>query len=229
MPTKTFVGLPKEKQDHIFQEALKEFSNKGYSMASTNSICKEAGISKGSMFQYFLTKEELFFFVIRRALAEIITVYKKNYQLNIEKMSLKELFIKSCLQLMEFYEKYPYHYKLYLRTNYEVDAPNYKEIRRYLARYVSAITHQFIEAGKKRGVLRANISSDLALFFINNFLSRFVEICFIPGIEPTYNVGIFTDQKRLEILEEMYEFLIEGMGNRPFEEKSDEFNKEEKK
>jgi TetR/AcrR family transcriptional regulator len=220
LPTKTFVGLSKEKQDTIFYSAITEFANKGYSMASTNSICKEAGISKGSMFQYFLTKEELFFFIIRRALAEIISAYKKNYQLNIEKMTLKELFIKSCLQLIEFYEKFPFHYKLYLRTNYEVDAPNYKEIRRYLARYVSAITHQFIEAGKKRGVLRDNISSDLALFFINNFLSRFVEICFIPGIEPTYNVGKFSDQKRIETLEEIYKFLIEGMGNRAFEEKS---------
>jgi TetR/AcrR family transcriptional regulator len=214
LPTKTFVGLSKEKQETIFFSAIKEFANKGYSMASTNSICKEAGISKGSMFQYFETKEELFFFVIRRALAEIITVYKKNYQLDVEKLSLKDLFIKSCLQLIEFYEKYPYHYKLYLRTNYEIDAPNYKEIRRYLARYVSAITHQFIEAGKKCGVLREDISSDLALFFINNFLSRFVEICFIPGVEPTYNVGTFSVEKRIETLEEMYKFLIEGMGNR---------------
>jgi TetR/AcrR family transcriptional regulator len=212
LPTKTFVGLSKDKQDKIFYSAIKEFSDKGYSLASTNTICKQALISKGSMFQYFKSKEELFFFVIRRALAEIIYVYKKNYQLDIENMTLNEIFIKSCLQLIEFYEKYPFHYKLYLRTNYEIDAPNYKEIRRYLARYVSAITHQFIEVGKKRGVLRADVSSELALFFINNFLSRFVEICFIPGIEPTFHVEVSTEEKRKKTLQEIYKFLIEGMG-----------------
>jgi len=214
LPTKTFVGLSKNKQEKIFFAAIKEFANKGYSLASTNNICKEALISKGSMFQYFETKEGLFFFVIRKALAEVIYAYKKNYLLNIDKMSLNEIFIVSCSQLIEFYEKYPYHYKLYLRTNYEIDAPNYKEIRRYLARYVSAITHQFIEVGKKRGVLRRDISSELALFFINNFLSRFVEICFIPGIEPTFNVGMTSGEKRIETLEEIYKFLIEGMGKK---------------
>jgi TetR/AcrR family transcriptional regulator len=196
LPTKTFVGLSKDKQDVIFFSAIKEFAKKGYSLASTNTICKEAGISKGSMFQYFETKEGLFFFVIRKALAEIIYVYKKSYQLDIENLSLKEIFMKSCLQLIEFYEKYPFHYKLYLRTNYEIDAPNYREIRRYLVRYVSAITHQFIDVGKKRGVLRDDVSSELAHFFINNFLGRFVEICFIPGIEPTFNVGMSSAEKR---------------------------------
>lgn len=212
MPTKTFVGLSKDKQEKIFFAAIKEFAKKGYSLASTNCICREAGISKGSMFQYFETKENLFFFVIRKALAEIIYVYKRNYQLAVDKMSLKEIFIESCMQLIEFYEKYPYHYKLYLRTNYEIDAPNYKEIRRYLARYVSAITHQFIEVGRKRGALRKDVSSELAHFFINNFLGRFVEICFIPGIEPTYNVGMSSTEKRNETLEEIFNFLMQGMG-----------------
>lgn len=165
MPTNTFVGLSKDKQDKIFVSAIKEFANKGYTLASTNNICKEALISKGSMFQYFETKEGLFFFVIRRALAEVINVYKKSYQLELENMSLRDIFITSCLQLIEFYEKYPYHYKLYLRTNYEIDAPNYKEIRRYLTRYVSAIMHGFIDVGRKREVLREDISSELALFF----------------------------------------------------------------
>ncbi|OHD11115.1 MAG: hypothetical protein A2086_01870 [Spirochaetes bacterium GWD1_27_9] len=214
MPSKTFVGLSKIKQEKIFSSAVKEFSNKGYSLASTNNICKEAGISKGSMFQYFSTKEDLFFFVIRKALSEVIGFYKKNYQFDVEKMDLKDIFIKSCLQLIDFYEKYPFHYRLYLRTNYEIDAPNYKEIRRYLVRYVSTITHRFIDVGKKRKVLRDDISKELALFLINSFLSRFVEICFIPGIEPTFNVGKFSAAERTKTLEEIYTFLIEGMGIR---------------
>ncbi|HPO50357.1 MAG TPA: TetR/AcrR family transcriptional regulator [Spirochaetota bacterium] len=211
MPTKTFSGLIKVKQDKIFKVALKEFSEKGYALASTNNICKSAGISKGSVFQYFETKEDLFFFVIRKALAEIIYSYKKDYQIDVEKMELKEIFIESCFQFIEFYEKYPFHYKLYLRINYETDIPNYREVRRYVARYVTAITHKFIEVGKKRGLLRDEISSDLTLFFINNFLSRFVEICFIPGVEPTFNVSSFSRNERMDILEEIYGFLMNGM------------------
>lgn len=215
MSTKTFSGLSKIKQDKIFNVALKEFSEKGYTLASTNSICKIAGISKGSIFQYFETKEDMFFFVIRKALAEIIYSYKKNYQIDIENMSLKEIFIKSCFQLIEFYERYPFHYRLYLRINYEVDIPNYKEVRRYVARYVSAITHRFIDVGIKRDILREDLSSDLVLFLINNFLSRFVEICFIPGVDPNFSVNSISQEDRVNIIEDIYNFLIDGMKKRP--------------
>ncbi|HOJ62937.1 MAG TPA: TetR/AcrR family transcriptional regulator [Spirochaetota bacterium] len=211
MLTKTFVKLTKAKQERIFQSALKEFATKGYSLASTNNICKEAEISKGSMFQYFENKENLFLFVVRKALSEVINVYKKNYILDIEDMSLKDIFINSCFHLLKFYEMYPYHYKLYLRINYEMDAPNYKELRRYLVKYVSAITHQFIELGKKRNLLRNDINSDLALFFINSVLNRFIEVCFEPGIEPVINYNIVSKNKE-EIIEEIYKFLLEGLG-----------------
>lgn len=211
MLTGTFVKLTKSKQDKIFYSALKEFAMKGYSLASTNNICKEALISKGSMFQYFKNKENLFLFVIKKALAEVIHVYKKNYILNTENMTLKEIFINSCFHLLEFYERYPYHYKLYLRINYEIDAPNYKELRRYLVKYISAITHQFIEIGKERKILREDINSDLVVFLINSMLNRFIEVCFIPGIEPIISYNDVLNNKE-KFIEEIYKFLIEGLG-----------------
>ncbi len=211
MPTKTFMGLPILKQDNIFYSAIKEFADKGYTMASTNSIAKESGISKGSMFQYFETKEELFFFVVRRALSEVITVYKKQYSLNFDKMDLNELFITSCLQLVEFYDRYPYHYRLYLRIHYEIDSPNYKEIRRYLSRYISAVTNRFIDEGKKRDIIRSDIPSDLLLFFINNFLLRFIEIHYDPDIEPTLNGSYFSKDKLIDGLNMVYNLFMEGI------------------
>ena len=128
-------------------------------------------------------------------------------------MSLKEIFVKSCVHLLKFYELYPYHYKLYLRINYEIDAPNYKELRRYLVKYVSAITHQFIEIGKNRLLLRDDINSDLAIFFINSFLNRFIEVCFVPGVEPIINYNIISSHK-METIEEIYKLLIEGLGTK---------------
>ncbi len=213
MLTKTFVKLTKAKQDKIFYTALKEFATKGYSLASTNNICKEANISKGSMFQYFKNKENLFLFVIKRALSEVIHVYKKNYILDVDNLNLKEIFINSCLHLLEFYELYPYHYRLYLRINYEMDAPNYKELRRYLVKYVSEITHQFIEIGKERGILREDINSDLVIFLINSMLNRFIDVCFVPGVEPIINYNEVLNNKE-KVIEEIYNFLIQGLGKK---------------
>lgn len=68
---KKFYTLEPEKQSRILNAALKEFAQNGYERASTNEIIKEADISKGSLFNYFKSKKELYFYLIDYV-AEII-------------------------------------------------------------------------------------------------------------------------------------------------------------
>ncbi|MCR4634901.1 MAG: TetR/AcrR family transcriptional regulator [Butyrivibrio sp.] len=58
-----FFDLKKEKQDRILNGALKIFALNGYKNGSTDVIVKEAGISKGLLFHYFGTKQELYRFL----------------------------------------------------------------------------------------------------------------------------------------------------------------------
>lgn len=59
-----FFDLKKEKQDRILNGALKVFALNGYKNGSTDVIVKEAGISKGLLFHYFGTKQELYRFLL---------------------------------------------------------------------------------------------------------------------------------------------------------------------
>ena len=59
-----FHSLETEKQERIINAALKEFARNGYDKASTNEIVKEAEISKGSLFNYFNNKKELYLFLL---------------------------------------------------------------------------------------------------------------------------------------------------------------------
>lgn len=58
-----FFDLKKEKQDRMINAALKVFAMKGYEHASTDDIVKEAGISKGLLFHYFISKLGLYSFI----------------------------------------------------------------------------------------------------------------------------------------------------------------------
>lgn len=58
-----FLNLDQEKRERILNAALQEFAQKGFEKASTNSIVKEAGISKGLLFHYFKSKKDLFLFL----------------------------------------------------------------------------------------------------------------------------------------------------------------------
>jgi AcrR family transcriptional regulator len=70
-----FVSLGQEKQDAILNAALYEFADKGFDLASTNEITGSAGISKGALFHYFGSKEDLFFYLVDVATGIVIREY----------------------------------------------------------------------------------------------------------------------------------------------------------
>ena len=69
--TDLFRNLSPEKQEKVFQAAVSEFASKGYRNASMNSLVKTAGISKGSIFQYFRSKRNLFDAVLEIAVQQV--------------------------------------------------------------------------------------------------------------------------------------------------------------
>jgi AcrR family transcriptional regulator len=60
MPKQTFFNLPHEKRETIMNAAIDEFAEYGLENASTNRIVKNSGIAKGSFYQYFEDKQDVF-------------------------------------------------------------------------------------------------------------------------------------------------------------------------
>jgi AcrR family transcriptional regulator len=59
MPTSTWDRLPASRRDAVLAAAEAEFGANGFSRGSLNVIAREAGVSKGSLFQYFADKGDL--------------------------------------------------------------------------------------------------------------------------------------------------------------------------
>ncbi len=64
MPTSTFFRLPEEKRQRLLDAAWEEFSRTGFSDASINQIIRNAHIPRGSFYQYFADKKELFWYLL---------------------------------------------------------------------------------------------------------------------------------------------------------------------
>lgn len=90
MPTVTFKNLNDEKKQCILNAAKNEFSKVSFSESSINKIIKEAGISRGSFYMYFIDKEDLYETVIENQL-------KKNFKF------LKDELIKSDGDIFKTY------------------------------------------------------------------------------------------------------------------------------
>ncbi len=64
MPTQTFWNLPNEKRQALIEVAVEEFANNDYDNASVSRIVARLGIAKGSVYQYFSDKQELFLYLL---------------------------------------------------------------------------------------------------------------------------------------------------------------------
>ena len=64
MPKDTFLNLPEEKRRLIEDVALDEFAEFGFDNASINRIVATAGIAKGSFYQYFEDKADVFIHIV---------------------------------------------------------------------------------------------------------------------------------------------------------------------
>ena len=63
-----------EHREELFEAAFEEFIDKGYELASINTILKTAGMSKGQFYYHFKTKEDLYL-----ALIEILIARKRDF------------------------------------------------------------------------------------------------------------------------------------------------------
>ena len=64
MPTDTFFRLPEEKRTRILEGAWSEFTAVPYAEASINRIVQTSRIPRGSFYQYFEDKNDLFLTLI---------------------------------------------------------------------------------------------------------------------------------------------------------------------
>ena len=62
----------------IMDSALMEFSVKGYGASSVNTICGEKDISKGILYHYFDTKDDLFLACVRECFTLLTEFIREN-------------------------------------------------------------------------------------------------------------------------------------------------------
>lgn len=122
MPRQTFFNLPEEKQRILKQAAKKEFSRVPLFDASIANIVKEAEIPRGSFYQYFDDKDDLYFYLLhehtKEKRLEFIDHLKKHHG-NIFP-ALSDMFRK-MLREMESEGTRNFYRNVFLNMNYETE------------------------------------------------------------------------------------------------------------
>lgn len=101
MPTQTFLNLSEEKKQKILTAARKEFTRVPLQEASINNIIKEAQIPRGSFYQYFEGKEDLFYYILKERNEKLVKLIEKKLK---ENGDIFEMFLYFYDKLIEISE-----------------------------------------------------------------------------------------------------------------------------
>jgi TetR/AcrR family transcriptional regulator len=123
---KTFFNLEPERRERLLEACAREFALKGYELASTNAIVRECGISKGSFFKYFDSKESAYLYLVRSVLRDLgdLQGSRAAYSSPDIVSRAEELFAGH----MEYARRSPVRYMLSLRALLESSSPLHAKV-----------------------------------------------------------------------------------------------------
>ena len=170
----TFTKLPTDKQERILDVAIDEFSRWGYEKASINRMVGRLGIAKGSIFQYFGSKKNLYFYIFEHAVG-LVKRSLKGVKTQTEEEDFFLRLAKSLQAGIQFIRRHPRIYQIYLKMLFQEDFPLRTDLLRMIRLFSIDYLRPMIEEGMRRGELRRELDPELVAFLLDAVLDRFLQ------------------------------------------------------
>ncbi len=103
------------KKDKIIEASLAEFAEYGYDKASTDRISTKAGVSKGLIFHYFGSKDNLYMIIINKCIDDIFDEFNK---IEFKDVEFTSMLIKITKMKYNFFINNPMHYQILVNGLY---------------------------------------------------------------------------------------------------------------
>jgi AcrR family transcriptional regulator len=221
LPRDTFFNLPQDKRDKIIDLALDEFALHDYRTASLSRIVEKAGIAKGSMYQYFDDKKELYLYLVKLS-AET-------------KFGFIDSSIDEGAADSDFFEKYkmivfygasfdfsrPRYANILYHATYEPSEPEIREISEELKDASYQYIKVSVEEGVRRGQLRNDLSVDFMVFALyqltvalRDYLSSKYSFSFKKAVEKGAGSPVREAELKV-VLDEFIDFFKQGLQAAP--------------
>jgi AcrR family transcriptional regulator len=178
MPKDTFYNLSDEKKRKIFDAAVQEFSARRFGEASINQIIKAAGIPRGSFYQYFEDKEDLYLYMFAEIGAEKQAVIGQVEALNPE-ADFFEAYQHNMKILLEWSKKKPEYNQLGLLMEMD-DSEFINKLRGVTNQYFARMS-ELIERDKRRGLIKPETNSEVVVDMIYSINMHYIKEYYRTG------------------------------------------------
>lgn len=165
MPKPTFLIISEEKRNRIYDAAALEFAREGYEKANIKNIADRAGVSKGSLYDYFDSKEELYLDICTHG----ITMSRKNIDSIIDDgkgffHQIGDIFHQG----LAFVSRYPQYAQLYVNISSSGMEGFAEKLTLAVEKHTADYYKTSIRRGIDEGFIRPDLDVDMAAFLINS-------------------------------------------------------------
>lgn len=203
MPKETFFNLVEEKRNRIIESSMNEFAENSFHKASINKIIKNASIPKGSFYQYFEDKKDLYLYIISLIVAKKMEIGVAAFQdESLNTFEVLNLMMKGVVKMAKENPKLSA-----IGDQLLADRELYREL---LGEYGNTATDWItglIKRDIEKGLIDSSIDAELLAVMINGM---FLQI----GQYVRSNGDSFANEKSLETYEKVIEFVEFGIRRR---------------
>ncbi len=215
MPNATFHNLPAQKREQITGVAIAEFATHPYRSASISRIVAQAGIAKGSFYQYFADKQDLYAYLLD------LLVEKKSEFFSLDHPDPQHVGIFAYLRWIaeigvQFEQAYPELSRVGYRAFSGGEYP--PAFSQRANRSASAFYARLVELGKQQGDIAPSVDTELAAFLFHTILSNLPAYLLqhLPAEEQTPPAETATTAALLtDVFGQIVAILEHGMGAHP--------------
>lgn len=204
MPTDTFFNLSDEKRERIIDAALKEFANRSYHKSRITAIADDAGIAKGSFYQYFEGKKDLFGYIMKLIVKKKFEYINQDMMVNQQKYEFFELLREMYVSGFRFAKDNPKLVAIGNKVTSNKDL--LREIWGENKDQGSDFFKQLLEVGLAKGELEPSIDKNLISKILTTINYSLVDIIYKDG-----EFDLDDEENIMETIDEMIDFIKNGI------------------
>ena len=164
MPTATWANLDPAKRDRVLQAAMREFGARGFSAGSINVIARDAGIAKGSVFQYFADKGDLYTHVAGHVARTVRDEFTDTMLARAaEHGDLFRLLRAILTDWVAYFRDHPLQRQVFFAITFEIDQDSRRAVRSVVDAHVVEVLDALLAAAEEQDQLREGVSRDHVL------------------------------------------------------------------
>lgn len=172
MPKSTFFNLPADKQEKIIRDSITEFAGKGYDKGNIGEIATNSNVAKGSMYQYFDGKRDLYIFTVKQALEISMSGIRYVFD-DLRQENIFDFMYKGFKAAWPLLEKERDVFLLLRSVRLEADSTGKNELLNIITASSEELFTKIIEENKSKGLIRKDISTRLLVIYINGISAAF--------------------------------------------------------